>query len=307
MNVLGNYLALTKPRLLPLVLFSGLPALVMAAGGWPPLELVALILLGIALAAGAANAFNSYAEHERDARMERTKTRPLPAGRLRPAQALRFGLVLTLLGTGLLWIFATPVAALVALAGILFYVFVYTLWLKPRTPVGVIVGGVSGAVAPLIADAAIHGTIGAPGWILFTIIFVWQPPHFWSISLYRRREYEAAGFPVLASRIGEDATRRRIVLWVAALIPFSLLPVALSLVGPLYAVAALGLGAWFLFHAVQLARRRDDASARLLFRVSLFHLMGLFTAMIVDLALEGMLAEPQIRELAVLVRQLSGT
>ncbi len=287
MNTLGNYLALTKPRLLPLVLFSGLPALVMAAGGWPSADAAAVILLGIALAAGAANALNSYLERDRDARMERTRTRPLPAGLLRPVNALLFGLVLALGGTALLWRFAGPVAALVALAGILFYVFIYTLWLKPRTPVGVIVGGVSGAVAPLIADAAVHGSIGAAGWTLFAIIFVWQPPHCWAISLYRRREYEAAGFPILPSQIGEDATRRRIVRWVAALIPVTLLPVAFSLLGPLFVVSALALGVWFLHQARRLAQERDDASARRLFRVSLIHLMGVFVAMILDLALRA--------------------
>ncbi len=285
MSTFGSYLALTKPRLLPLVLLSGLPALVMAAGGWPSADVTALILLGTALAAGGANTLNSYLERERDALMERTRRRPLPAGVLRPANALWLGLALTLGGTGLLWRFAGPVAAGVALAGILFYVFIYTLWLKPRTPVGVVLGGVSGAVAPLIADAAVNGSIGAAGWTLFTIIFVWQPPHFWAISLYRRWEYRAAGFPILCDQIGEDATRRRIVHWIAALVPITLLPVALSLIGALYALAALALGGWFLRHAWRLAQSRDDASARRLFRVSLIHLMGIFLAMILDLAL----------------------
>ena len=160
MNTLTSYLALTKPRLLPLVLFSGLPAFVMAAGSWPSAGRVLLTLTGIALAAGAANALNSYLEREQDARMARTASRPLPSGALAPTRALIFGLVLSVAGTLLLWLFVRPAAALVALAGILFYVFVYTLWLKPRTPFGVIVGGVSGAVAPLIADAAIGGSIG---------------------------------------------------------------------------------------------------------------------------------------------------
>jgi protoheme IX farnesyltransferase len=283
MNALGSYIALTKPRLLPLVLLSGLSALVMAAGGWPSADLVTVVLLGTALAAGAANVLNSYLERDRDARMERTRTRPLPSGVLRPVNALLFGLALTMMGTSLLWLVAGPMAALVALAGILFYVFIYTLWLKPRTPACVIIGGASGAVAPLIADAAVHGAIGVAGWTLFAIIFVWQPPHFWSIALYHRREYEAAGFPLLSSRIGEDATRRRIVLWVAALVPITLLPAALSLPGPVYAVAALGLGGWFLYHAVLLERRRDDPSACRFFRVSLVYLMSLFAAMIVDL------------------------
>lgn len=287
MSVLGSYLALTKPRLLPLVLLSGLPALVMAAGGWPAAQTVALVLGGTALAAGAANAINSYLEREQDARMPRTEQRPLPAGRLRPGHALAFGLVLTVLGPGLLCWSAGPVAAGVALAGLLFYVFVYTLWLKPRSPVAVIVGGVSGAVAPLIADAAIDGSIGAAGWILFAIIFVWQPPHFWAITLYRRSEYEAAGFPLMLSRVGADATRARIALWVAALIPLSLLPLAFGLLGLPYAGVALALGAWFLYHALRLVRRRDEASARRVFRVSLVYLTGTFAAMIADLAVRG--------------------
>lgn len=289
MTTLGSYVALTKPRLLPLVLLSGLPALVLATGGWPPAHVSAVILLGIALAAGAASALNSYLERDKDARMLRTRSRPLPAGQLSPRRALVFGLLLGALGTAVLGSFAAAAAA-VALAAILFYVFVYTLWLKPRTPLGVIVGGVSGAVAPLIADAAMDGSIGAAGWMLFAIIFVWQPPHFWAIALYRRREYEAAGFPLLSARIGEDATRARILYWVAGLIPLTLLPVAASPLGRVYAAAALVLGLWFLLHAVRLRQRADDAAARRFFRVSLVYLMGIFACMILDLALRAGIA-----------------
>ena len=290
MTTLGSYVALTKPRLLPLVLLSGLPALVLAAGGWPPAHVSAVVLIGTALAAGAANALNCYLEREKDARMLRTRSRPLPAGQLSPRRALVFGLLLSALGTAVLGIFAGPAAAAIALAAILFYVFVYTLWLKPRTPLGVIVGGVSGAVAPLIADAAMDGSIGAAGWMLFAIIFVWQPPHFWAIALYRRREYEAAGFPLLSARIGEDATRGRILHWVAGLIPLTLLPVVASPLGRVYAAAALVFGAWFLVHAVRLRQRADDAAARRFFRVSLVYLMGIFACMILDLALQAVIA-----------------
>lgn len=287
MTALGSYLALTKPRLLPLVLFSGLPALVMASGEWPGPQTLAIVLGGTALAAGAASALNSYLEREPDARMARTRARPLPAGDLEPRRALAFGLVLVALGPGVLWLYASAVAAGIALASILVYVFAYTLWLKPRSPVAVIVGGLSGAVAPLIADAAVDGHIGAAGWLLFAIIFVWQPPHFWAITLYRRDEYEAAGFPLMVSRAGADAARRRIVAWIAALVGVTLAPVALSLLGPVYAVPALALGAWFLYESVRLARRRDVAAARRLFRCSLVYLMALFAAMIADLALRG--------------------
>ena len=285
MSTAASYLGLTKPRLLPLVLFSGLPALVLAAGGWPAWQLTTLTLLGTALAAGAANVFNSYLERDLDAKMERTATRPLPAGKLDPARALVFGLVLGAIGTATLALSVGPVPAGIALAAILFYVFVYTLWLKPRTAFAVVAGGVAGAIAPLIADAAVDGRIGAAGWILFGIVFVWQPPHFYAISLYRRSEYRNAGFPMLADRIGEERTRRRILMWIAALLPLTLLPSALGLLGALYTAAAAVLGAGFLAQGVVLLRRRDEASARRLFTVSLAYLVGLFAAMITDLAL----------------------
>jgi protoheme IX farnesyltransferase len=277
------YLELTKPRLLPLVLFSGLPALVLANGRWPSFELAALVLLGTALAAGAANVLNSYLERNLDARMERTRERPLPSGRLDPRRALAFGLALSVAGTGVLWLSAGAPAALIALAAILFYVFVYTLWLKPRTPFAVVVGGVSGAIAPLIADAAINGHVSAAGWILFAIIFIWQPPHFYAIALFRSDDYAEAGFPMLHDRIGADATRWRIVLWILALLPVTLAPSALGMLGPAYAVIAGGLGLWFLGQALVLQRRRDRASARRTFVVSLAYLLGTFAAMIGDL------------------------
>jgi protoheme IX farnesyltransferase len=287
MGVLRSYAALTKPRLLPLVLFSGVPALVMASGGWPSFDLAAVTLLGTGLAAGAANSLNSYLERELDARMERTRKRPLPAGVLKARNALIFGLALGLLGTGTLWTAVGATAALIALAAILLYVFVYTLWLKPRTPLAVVLGGLSGAVSPLIADAAIDGSIGSAGWILFGIIFAWQPPHFYAIALYRKRDYANAELPMLHDRIGEDATRRRIIAWILGLLPLTLLPVALSLLGPLYAMVALALGAWFLYHGVQLLRARSAESAKRLFRVSLIYLLGIFAAMILDLAVSA--------------------
>ena len=280
-----SYLELTKPRLLPLVLFSGLPALVLATGGWPSARNAVLVLVGTALAAGSANTLNSYLERDRDARMQRTVTRPLPAGRLDARRALAFGLALAILGPGLLWAAAGGTAAAVALAGILFYVFVYTLWLKPRTPAAVVVGGVAGAVAPLIADAAFDGRIGAAGWLLFAIVFVWQPPHFWSITLYRRDEYQAAGFPLLSNRIGLQALRFRILAWIVALVPLTIAVGVVSALGPLYLAGALGLGTWFVYRAVRLVREQTDVAARRLFRDSLLYLMGLFACMLADLAL----------------------
>jgi protoheme IX farnesyltransferase len=284
---MNAYLALTKPRLLPLVLFSGLPALVLAEGHWPALGLAVWTLVGTALAAGAANALNSYLERELDARMVRTRTRPLPAGVLRPGRALALGLVLSVLGTAVLWLAAGPAPAGIALAAILFYVFVYTLWLKPRTPFAVVAGGVSGAIAPLIADAAADGRISAAGWLLFAIIFLWQPPHFYAIAMNHRADYQRAGFPMLFDRIGDTATCRRSLVWILSLLPVTLAPVWLGMLGWGYSVVTLALWAWFFKTAVALLRRQDAPTAKKTFRVSLVYLMGTFVAMLVDLALRS--------------------
>jgi protoheme IX farnesyltransferase len=284
MNTAAHYISLTKPRLLPLVLFSGLPALVLAGSGWPAPSVTIATLLGTALCAGAANALNSYIERDLDAQMDRTATRPLPAGVISPRAALGFGLGLAAVGTGMLWVSVGPPAALIALSAILVYIFIYTLWLKPRTAFAVVVGGFSGAIAPLIADAAIDGHVGVAGWLLFAIIFVWQPPHFYAISLYRRGDYKRAGFPMLVDRIGEDATIDRIGLWTAGLIPLTLAPALLPELGAIYLVAAVVLGAMFIAKTIELRRQRTPEAARGLFLMSLLHLMGLFAAMIVELA-----------------------
>jgi protoheme IX farnesyltransferase len=284
MSIAASYIALTKPRILPLVLFSGLPALVLAAGGWPPPALILATLLGTAFSAAAANSLNSYLEREQDALMERTQLRPLPAGEIRPGPALFFGLTLALLGVGVLWATVGQVPALISLAALGIYIFVYTLWLKPRTSFAVIVGGISGAIAPLIADAAVDGHVGAAGWLLFAIIFIWQPPHFYAIALFRREDYARAGFPMLPDAIGEDATYDRIILWSLALIPFTLAPYVFLDLGYFYLAAAVVLDGFFLQRAWQLRVRRDTDAARGLFLMSLVQLLGLFAAMIVDLA-----------------------
>jgi protoheme IX farnesyltransferase len=286
-RTLALYFALTKPRLLPLVLFTGLPALVMAAGGWPAGHLIVMTLLGTALAAASANVLNCYVERERDALMTRTAGRPLPAGLLEPRQALVFGIALGILSALILWGSTTGAAATVGVAGILFYVFIYTVWLKPRTTLGVLIGGAAGAVAPLIADAAVDGRIGWAGWLLFGIIFFWQPPHFWAISLYRKDEYARAGFPLLPLEIGDDATRRRMLLYTLLLVPVTLLPVALGMLGGVYLALCVLLGGWFVFHALRVMRLRTPGSARTMFRVSLLYLFTLFVGMLADLALHA--------------------
>ncbi len=282
-----DYIDLTKPRLLPLVLFSGLPVLGLGAGGWAPASLVCWILVGICLAAASANTLNAYLEIDKDSLMERTRGRPLPAGRITPRNALIFGIALAVFSTVFLyWVGGAPAAGLGA-ASILFYVFVYTIWVKPRSSWNVVVGGAAGAVSPLIADAALNGSVGPAGLSLFALVFFWQPPHVWAIALYRKRDYQAAGIPMLPNVVGDGPTRWWMLLCTVFLVPVSLAPVAFGLIGPLYLMLSLIANAWFIWHAIQVLRLKTDESARAMFRVSLGYLFALLGAMLIDLASFG--------------------
>jgi protoheme IX farnesyltransferase len=283
LSTLRTYADLTKPRLLPLVLLTGLPIFGLAGKGAAPIGFAALVLLGIALAAASANTLNAYLERDVDALMERTRNRPLPAGRVSPRAALCFGLALGIASTLLLGVVAGAPAAAVGVASIAFYVFVYTIWLKPRSAWNAVIGGAAGAAAPLIADVAVNGQIGAAGLALFAIVFFWQPPHVWAIALYRKRDYAAAGIPQPPSVIGDEATRRG-VLWTSlGLVPVTLAPVALGLLGEIYLAVAIGMNVWFVATVVRLLRERSDEAARRVFRVSLAYLFSLFIAMNVEL------------------------
>lgn len=279
----SNYLALTKPRILPLVIFTALPVMGMAAGGWPALPTILVVLLGIAVAAAAANTLNMYIERDRDALMERTRTRPLPMASLGAGAALAFGLVLAVLSTGILYVAGGLPAALLGVASILFYVFVYTIWLKPRSVYNAVIGGAAGAAAPLIADAAVNGSVGVPGLLLFSIVFLWQPPHVWAIALYRGSDYAAAGIPMMPAAIGPERTRWRMLWYTFGLVAITLLPVPLGLLGGLYGVAAVALNLWFVWVGVQLIRERTEDAARRVFTTSLGYLFLLFGAMLADL------------------------
>jgi len=284
---IAAYVALTKPRLLPLVLLTGIPVFGLADAGWPSLAHGSAILLGIALAAAAANTFNCWVERDRDALMERTRERPLPASVLRPEPAFLFGCALTALGTALLYTTSGALAAGLGLASILYYVFVYTIWIKPRSAWNAVIGGAAGAAAPLIADAAVNGSVGAPGLLLFAIVFFWQPPHVWAIALFRKADYEAAGIPMLPSVIGDEATRTRMLWCTLGLVPVALAPWALGLLGPFYGIAALALNVWFVVSAIRLRRERTVEAARRMFRTSLAYLFGLFLAMGFELIVLG--------------------
>ena len=282
-----DYVALTKPRILALVVFTALPVFSMAADGWPGTGFAVSLLLGIALAAAAANTLNCYIERDLDAVMERTRGRPLPAGKLSPSSALGFGLVLSVVATMLLWAVGGSAAAALGVASILFYVFVYTIWLKPRSPMNAVIGGAAGAAAPLIADAAVHGTVGAAGLLLFAIVFLWQPPHVWAIALFRKDDYARAGIPMLPNVLGNRPTHWRMLWFALALVPVTLAPAALGLLGVPYLCAALLLDAWFVWHALRVLRDGNEEAARAMFRVSLVYLSALLLAMLLDRAIDA--------------------
>lgn len=279
------YLAVTRPKVMALVVFTGLPALALGRTGWPTLSQAFWVLLGTALAGAASSALNAYVERETDARMARTRRRPLPAAVMVPHVMLGYGLFLTVFSTALLWAVGGPLAAGVGLGTILFYVLVYTMWLKPRTPQNIVIGGAAGATAPLIASAAMDGSISMGAWLLFGIIFLWTPPHFWAIAIFRRTEYASAGFPMMNLVVGDQPTRWRSLAYTLVLVPFTLVPVWLGYLGTLYSLSALGLGAWFTWQVVRSIRAQDPRVDWVVFKASTAYLSFLFLAMIVDLAL----------------------
>lgn len=279
------YWAMTRPRVIFLVLFTALPIFGMTGRGWAhPGEALAVIF-GTALAGAASSTLNAWLERETDAQMARTRKRPLPAASVAPSQALGLGIVLTVVSTlFLLWI-GGWLAAAVGLGTILFYVVGYTWFLKPRTPQNIVIGGAAGATAPMIAEAALTGEISAASLLLFAIIFLWTPPHFWAIAIFRKEEYANAGFPMMPIVVGDRATRRQSIAYTVLLLVVSLLPLPLGLLGPLYSVGALGSGLWFLAAVVRSAIADDPKVDYAVFRASIGYLFVLFGAMFLDLLL----------------------
>jgi len=279
---LRPFLSVTRPRVLALVLVTAIPILfIEQASVWHS----AWILLGTALTGAACSVLNAWMERDIDARMRRTRNRPVVVGDLSVPVAVSYGVLLSVVSTALLWAVGGSLAALTGAATIAFYVFVYTGWLKRRTPQNIVIGGAAGATAPLIADVAVDGTFGWASLVLFLIVFLWTPAHFWAIALYRKREYEAAEIPMMPSVVGEDGTRVRMLGYGIATVATSLAFLPLGLMGTLYGVAATILGAGFLLRLVQLLVRRDNRSARTAFMASNYYLLLLFAAMVADIAL----------------------
>lgn len=281
-----DLVALTKPRVLTLVVFTGLCGLLAAPGTMHPVLAFATIL-GIALGAGGAGALNQWYEADRDRLMKRTASRPLPAGRMRPETALHFGIGLSVFSVLLTGLAANWLAAAILAVSILFYVFVYTIWLKPRTPQNIVIGGAAGAFPPLIGWAAVTGDVALLPIALFALIFFWTPPHFWSLSLFVQMDYANAGIPMLPVVAGEVATRRQILLYTSIMGVAAMAPVFMGLTGLVYGLTALAGTAIFAGMALQVALRRESDPARMgperrLFKYSMLYLFVLFGAVVVD-------------------------
>jgi heme o synthase len=283
-----DYVTLTKPRIMTLLLLTGAGGLFLGAGEVPSAGLVAATLGGLALACGGASALNHVLDRDIDRLMgRRTSHRPVAAGRVPPERALEFGVALSALSFVVLASFVNVLAALLALVGGLFYVLVYTRWLKRSTPQNIVIGGAAGAVPPVVGWAAATGNLSLPALLLFLIVFFWTPPHFWALALLIRRDYEAARVPMLPVVRGERETARSIIRYSVALVAITLLPVAVRTVGAVYLVSALVLGAVFLALALALVRATTPARARRLFSFSLVYLALLFVALALDPILIG--------------------
>jgi protoheme IX farnesyltransferase len=277
----GDYVEILKPRVMSLVVFTGLVGLWLAPGHLHPvLTLVAVLCM--ATGAGAAGAINMWYERDIDAIMRRTAGRPLPAGRMMPGEALGFGAVLgvgavLIMGLAVNWVAAELLALTIG-----FYVFVYTIWLKRRTPQNIVIGGAAGAFPPMIGWASVTGDIGWGAIALFAIIFFWTPPHFWALSLYRAGDYAAAGVPMLPVVAGPQRTKRHILLYTLVLWPVILVPWFLGVAGALYGAGAILLSALFTGSAILVCRDTTDRSARRMFAFSLLYLFLIFSLLLVD-------------------------
>jgi heme o synthase len=279
-QVVGDYVTLTKPKVQTLLLLTTVATMLVA--GSPSFQLIVLTCLGGYLSAGGAGAVNHWFDRDIDAQMARTADRPVPSGRVAPGAALAFGFALAALSLVELSLFVNVTAALLSFSGFLGYVFVYTVWLKRRTPQNIVIGGAAGAVPPLVGWAAVRGSVGGTAILLFAIVFFWTPPHFWALSLLMKDEYAKVGVPMLPVVRGEAETRRQILLYSVLLYAVTQLPFCAGGFGAIYLVASLLLGGAFIGGAVLLYRRADRRSALKLYLFSLLYLALLFCAMVID-------------------------
>jgi protoheme IX farnesyltransferase len=281
-GIVNDYYELTKPRIIYLLLITTFAAMMMAQRGLPPFWLTLFTLAGGALASASAGAFNCVWDRDIDRLMRRTKTRPVAAGRVSVTQAFVFGVVAGCLSFAILLAFVNPLAAWLAVAGNAFYVFVYTMWLKRRTPLNIVIGGAAGAVPPLVGWAAVTGSLAWPAVGLFALIFLWTPPHFWSLALMTNIDYDKANIPMLPNVAGVARTRREIFAYSAVMVLMSLALFPLHVLGPCYFGAAAVLGLIFVFHAWRILSDPGKRWPRALFQYSLLYLALMCAAMVAD-------------------------
>ena len=277
----SDFVALLKPRVMSLVVFSGLAGLLVAPGEIHPL-IATVAIFCIAIGSGASGAINMWYERDIDALMSRTKTRPLPAGRMAPDTAIAFGVTLAVAAVVLMGLIVNWTAGILLAMAEAFYVFVYTVWLKRRTPQNIVIGGAAGAFPPMIGWAAVTGELALLPLLLFAIIFMWTPPHFWALALYRSGDYARAGVPMLPVVAGPEATRRQILLYSLLLVPLTLVPYGFDLAGAVYGIAAAALGAVFLACAVAVQFDHSERAPRRLFAYSILYLFLLLAALVAD-------------------------
>ena len=278
----GDFFALLKPRVMSLVVFTGFAGLMVAPGEIHPL-LAAVAIFCIALASGAAGAINMWYDRDIDAVMERTRERPIPTGRVEPAEALTFGVILSAFAVMMMFLATNAVAAGLLAAAVLFYVFVYTVWLKRRTPQNIVIGGAAGAFPPVIGWAVVTGNVGIEAVILFALIFFWTPPHFWALALYRSKDYAAAGVPMLPVIRGARATKWQMLAYTVLLLPLALMPCIAGFASwVLYGSAAGILSGVFILSALYVLTDETDRSAKRMFGFSIFYLFALFGLLVAD-------------------------
>ena len=283
-----QFYALTKPRVVSLIVFTAVIGMFLATPGMVPVPVLFAATLGIALVAGAAAAFNCLVEQKIDALMARTQARPLPRGQITPLETLVFAGVVGGLGLVLLYQWVNTLTMWLTLATFVGYAIIYTVILKPMTPQNIVIGGASGAMPPVLGWAAVTGDVTAQSLTLFLIIFAWTPPHFWALALYRKEEYAKAGVPMLPVTHGDKFTRLHVLLYTIILLACSTLPFVTRLSGLPYLAAALVLGAVFMFYAVKIYTDYSDALAKRTFRFSILYLTLLFAALLVDHYLQAL-------------------
>lgn len=284
-TVVAGYIALTKPRIIELLLITTIPTMVVAANSWPGIWLMVFTFCGGTLAAGGANAINMYIDRDIDALMERTKNRPLVTGLIAPRNALVFAIALEIVAFGILWVGANFLSACLALSATLFYVFIYSLWLKRTSKQNIVIGGAAGAVPVLVGWAAVTNSLSLTPWMLFLLIFLWTPPHFWALAIRHSEEYRAANVPMLPVVVEPKKVFAAMIRYTVALVACSLALVPIAELGWIYGISAGVMGAMFLWGTIALSRSSSPSAAMKLFSFSISYISVIFVALTVDVLL----------------------